>query len=235
MICTTPDCERPTETYLCTQCVSDLEKWIEQIPLLLPELDVTIARLDVTRPGNSETRSTNVAGSAAPANLDALQLKLNLASVTHTAAEYAKEDHAAGTAWIIQEWCKRAEVMISGPEEIRIVTTHIDCGGNVTTTNPKPLVTDTNPDPTDAGTCQTCGGVVTTTPKKTAARVNQEAPPMITRRLIPWLREHARIHITRADINNWRQRGHLNPVEQDPSPTYRPIDIINVYQQKGRP
>lgn len=120
MICTTPDCGRPTETYLCKQCVSDLEKWLEQIPLLLPELDVTIARLDVTRPGNSETRSTNVAGSAAPANLDALQLKLNLASVTHTAAEYAKEDHAAGTAWIIQEWCKNAELMISGPEEPHI-------------------------------------------------------------------------------------------------------------------
>lgn len=117
MICTTPDCERATSTYLCTQCVSDLQAWIDQVPLLLPELDVTIARLDVVRPTNSETRSTNVAGSAAPANLDALQLKANMQTVTHTAAEYAKEDHAAGTAWIIQEWCKNAELLISGPED----------------------------------------------------------------------------------------------------------------------
>lgn len=234
MTCTTPDCERATSTYLCTQCVSDLQAWIDQVPRLLPELDVTIARLDVTRPGNSETRSSNVAGSAAPANLDALELKARLQSVTHTAAEYAQEDHAAGTAWIIQEWCKNAELLISGPEEIRIVTTHIDCGGNVTTTNPRPQVTDNNPDPTDAGTCQSCGNLVSTSPKKTAARVNAEAPPMITRRLIPWLREHARIHITRADINNWRQRGHLHPVAHEPTPTYRPADVVNVYQNKGR-
>ena len=120
MICTTPDCELATSTYLCTQCVSDLAASIEYAHRLLPDLDVTIARLDVTRPGNPETRSTNVAGSAAPANMDALQLKLNLESVTHTAEEYAKEIHAAGTAWIIQEWCKSAEVLISGPEEIRI-------------------------------------------------------------------------------------------------------------------
>lgn len=118
MICSTPDCERGTSTYLCTQCVSDLQAWIDQVAFLLPELDVTIARLDVTRPGNSETRSSNMAGSAAPANLDALQLKANLESVTHTAAEYAAMDHAAGSAWIISEWCKSAELLISGPEAV---------------------------------------------------------------------------------------------------------------------
>lgn len=116
MICTTPDCETPTQTYLCTQCVSDLQASIEYAQRLLPDLDVTIARLDVTRPGNPETRNTNVAGSAAPANMDALQIKLNIESITHTAEEYAKEDHAAGTAWIISEWCKSAEMLISGPE-----------------------------------------------------------------------------------------------------------------------
>ena len=118
MNCTTPDCETPTQTYLCAQCVSDLQASIEYAHRLLPDLDVTIARLDVTRPGNPETRNTNVAGSAAPANMDALQLKLNLESVTHTADEYAKEDHAAGTAWIIGEWCKSAELLISGPEAV---------------------------------------------------------------------------------------------------------------------
>lgn len=116
MICTTPDCELATSTYLCTQCVSDLQASIDYAHRLLPDLDVTIARLDVTRPGNPETRSSNVAGSAAPANMDALQLKLNLESVTHTAEQYANEIHAAGTAWIIGEWCKDAEMLISGPE-----------------------------------------------------------------------------------------------------------------------
>lgn len=193
MDCTTPECGTPTAgTYLCTQCVSDLQAWIDQVAFLLPELDVTIKRLDVTRPGNSETRSTNVAGSAAPANLDALQLKLNLESVTHTAAEYAAMDHAAGSAWIISEWCKSAELLISGPAEPRI-----DHQAN-------------------------------------KARIKEIAPPMITRQLIPWLKKNARIHITRADINNWRQRGHLHPVDREPSPTYNASDVINVYQMKGR-
>lgn len=120
MNCTTSDCNQPTDLYLCTQCVSDLQASIEYAHRLLPDLDVTIARLDVTRPGNPETRSTNVAGSAAPANMDALQLKLNMEAVTKTATEYAHDPRVAGMAWLLGEWCKSAEVLISGPEEIRI-------------------------------------------------------------------------------------------------------------------
>lgn len=192
MTCTTSDCNQPTDLYLCNQCVSDLQASIEYAHRLLPDLDVTIARLDVTRPGNPETRSTNVAGSAAPANLDALQLKLNMEAVNQTATEYAHDPRVAGMAWLLGEWCKSAELLISGPEEPRI-----DHEGN-------------------------------------KERVKEIAPPMTTRQLLPWLRTNARIAITRADINNWRQRGHLRPVELEPSPTYHPSDVLNAYHQKGR-
>ena len=67
-----------------------------------------------------------------------------------------------------------------------------------------------------------------------AERIKEIAPPMTTRQLLPWLRKHARIHITRADINNWRQRGHLHPVDREPSPTYNASDVLNAYHQKGR-
>lgn len=120
MTCTTSDCEMPTDLYLCTQCISDFQASIEYAHRLLPDLDVTIARLDVTRPGNPETRATNVAGSAAPANLDALQLKLNMSAVTQTATQYAHDPRVAGMAWLLGEWCKSAELLISGPEEPRI-------------------------------------------------------------------------------------------------------------------
>ncbi|WP_139244325.1 hypothetical protein [Arthrobacter alpinus] len=83
-------------------------------------MDVAIARLDVTRPGNPETKSSNDAGSAAPANLDAIELKARMLTVTNTAAQYALMDHAAGTAWIIAEWETKAEAIISGPQEPRI-------------------------------------------------------------------------------------------------------------------
>lgn len=118
--CTTEDCGNHTATWLCDQCVSDLQQWIDKALLIMPEMDVTIARLDVTRPGNSETRSTNVAGSAAPANLDALQLRLNMESIGPDAKVYALDPRAAGLAWLIQDWYTKAELLVSGPEEIHV-------------------------------------------------------------------------------------------------------------------
>lgn len=97
--------------------MSDLQQWIDKALLLLPELDVTIARLDVTRPGNPETRNANHAGSAAPANLDALQLKFNMATIDKDAKVYALDERAAGFAWLIQDWTTKAELLISGPDE----------------------------------------------------------------------------------------------------------------------
>lgn len=118
--CTTEDCGNHTATWLCGQCVSDLQQWIDKALLIMPEMDVTIARLDVTRPGNPETRNANHAGSAAPANLDALQLKLNMESIGPDAKVYALDPRAAGLAWLIQDWYTKAELLVSGPEEIHV-------------------------------------------------------------------------------------------------------------------
>lgn len=189
MTCTTSDCNQPTDLYLCNQCVSDLQASIEYAHRLLPDLDVTIARLDVTRPGNPETRTTNVAGSSAPANMDALQLKLNMEAVNQTAAQYAHDPRVAGMAWLLGEWCKSAELLISGPEEPRI-----DHEGN-------------------------------------AEKVKEIAPPMTTRQLLPWLRTNARIAITSMDIRNWARRGHLRPVECEPSPTYWPHEVLQAHKE----
>lgn len=115
--CTTQECGNHAATWLCDQCVSDLQQWIDKALLLLPELDVTIARLDVTRPGNPETRNANHAGSAAPANLDAMQLKSNMATIDKDAKVYALDERAAGFAWLIQDWTTKAELLISGPDE----------------------------------------------------------------------------------------------------------------------
>lgn len=115
-LCTTSECGNQTATWLCSTCVSDLQAWIDKALLLVPELDVTIARLDVTRPGNSETRNANKAGSAAPGNLDAMQLKINLQTVDPDAKVYALDPNASGLAWLIRDWTTKAELLISGPE-----------------------------------------------------------------------------------------------------------------------
>lgn len=124
--CTTEGCETPTETYLCADCVRDLQAWLDKGRELLPDLDVTIARLDNVRPTNNEgNNGTKSAGSSAPLNVDAMQLKINLSSMARDAATYATDPHAAGIAALIQTWVTNAELAISGPE-----TEHIDHAAN---------------------------------------------------------------------------------------------------------
>lgn len=193
--CTTPDCESPSgDLYLCAQCIRDFQAWIDQVPLLLPELDVTIARLDNVRVGNIEGgNGTKSAGSAAPLNIDAVQLKINLKTVDRQAKDYAKEPHAAQMAALLTEWITKAELLISGPEE-----EHINHEAN-------------------------------------RAKVEEIAPPMPTRQLLPWLRKNAKISITSQHIRDWVRRGHLKPVEREPSPTYHPHEVIAAHHRKDTP
>lgn len=116
--CTTADCGMDAILYLCPQCIRDLDAWIEKCREILPELDTTIARLDNVRVGNVEGgNGSKSAGSSAPLNLDAMQLKINLASLTQSAEHYAHDQFAAGIAWTIQDWYTKAELLISGPED----------------------------------------------------------------------------------------------------------------------
>lgn len=116
--CTTDDCRNQTHTYLCGRCVSDLQAWIDMVPALIVALNVTIAKLDNLRPaGGGGGGGGHKPGSDAPINLDALQLQENLRSVARKASSYAPDPHAAGMAWLIQDWVTKAERMVSGPDE----------------------------------------------------------------------------------------------------------------------
>lgn len=114
--CTTMDCGNFTDQYICNQCVSDLQAWIDKAHKYAPELNVTIAKLDVLRHAGSTGGGGGKAGSAAPVNLDAVQLQQNLYSVDRDAKVYALDQFAAGIAWTIQDWVNKAERIISGPE-----------------------------------------------------------------------------------------------------------------------
>ena len=116
MECTTEDCRNMTSTYLCTQCVSDLQQWLDRVPVLLGCLRVTIARLDHVRPVGGGGSGGSKPGSAAPINLDALQLAENLRTVGSDAKVYAHDERAAGLAWLIADWVTKAELLVSGPE-----------------------------------------------------------------------------------------------------------------------
>lgn len=114
--CTTDDCGNWTETYLCGRCVDDLQAWLDKVPVLVEALTVTVHKLDHVRPAGGGGGGGAKPGSAAPINLDALQLQENLRTVGTSAAWYATRDHAAGSAWLIQDWVTKAELLVSGPE-----------------------------------------------------------------------------------------------------------------------
>ena len=185
--CTTEDCRNLTHTYLCSRCVDDLAAWINKIPILLVELRVTIARQDHVRPAGGGGGGSKP-GSAAPLNLDALQLAENLRTVGKSAKDYAHQEHAAGQAWLIQDWVTKAELLVSGPEAEHV--NHADI----------------------------------------RKRLEERRPdPMPTRKLIPWLRENARVTVTQFDIRNWARRGKLVAIDREPLPTYHPYDVLNAW------
>lgn len=192
--CTTEDCANQTHTYLCSRCVSDLQAWIDKIPVLIETLSVTIAKLDNLRPAGSGGGGGggHKPGSAAPINLDALQLQENLRSVWPSARDYAKDSRAAGLAWLIQEWVTKAERMVSGPDE-------------------PPVNHQANRE-----------------------RIKGIAPAMPTRKLVPWLRDNAKVIVTSKDIRNWAFRGKLKAVEQDPQPTYHPHEVLDAWYETRR-
>lgn len=65
-------------------------------------------------------------------------------------------------------------------------------------------------------------------------RVKEIAPPMPTRKLIPWLREHAKLSLTSQIIRHYVHKGYLHAVEREPQPTYHPHEVINVYNNHGK-
>lgn len=114
--CTTQDCQHHTSTYLCTQCVTDLQAWLDKVPALIVALDVTIAKLDNVRSAGGGGGGSKP-GSTMPINMDASELKARLCSVGKDAKAYAHDERAAGLAWLIQDWATKAELMVSGPEQ----------------------------------------------------------------------------------------------------------------------
>jgi hypothetical protein len=223
-----------TSTYLCTQCVSDLQQWLDRVPVLLIDLRVTIARLDNVRPVGGGGSGGSKPGSAAPINLDALQLAENLRSCGSDAKHYAHDERAAGLAWLIQDWVNKAELMVSGFPETRIIT-RCRCGGDVTTTFPPPEPTPTNPDPADTGTCQSCGITVSTTKQDTLERIIENAPgPMKTQEIVSWIKTNAGHNIATTDIRNWAREGLITRTN-DPSegrPTYEVQEVLRITYRK---
>ena len=65
-------------------------------------------------------------------------------------------------------------------------------------------------------------------------RLEGSAEPMPTRKLVPYLRQYAKIHITGQNIRDWARRDKIRPIERTPSPTYNPIEVLDAWHETRR-
>lgn len=235
--CTATDCGRPTSLYLCNQCTQDLQAWIDKVPDLYRDLYLTMARLDKVAHNNKGGKGGKaIIGSPAPINLDAGQLRWNLASIDRSAAKYAEDPRAAGIMARIIDWCKKSEQMILGAPEQRIITT-CECGGKVISDKPKPEPTERDPDPEDAGECRDCNTRVSFTQSqlenRLKGRVQEEEPdPLTSTDVRKWIKEKSGVLISADDIKNWCKAKKIRQVPAETKkdkPRYYAVDILKVH------
>lgn len=125
--CTAEDCENPTDLYLCNQCVSDLQAWLNKAPEMMNELFITMARLDETAPRNREGGDGMTTEPVMPIRVGALEVRGALrmwVEVTPQgdpkpldAATLAEDKHAGKFLPMLIGLIEKAERVIDNPME----------------------------------------------------------------------------------------------------------------------
>lgn len=233
MTCTTTDCGAPSELYLCPACIRDLQAWIDKVPEVREELFTTMAKLDKVAPQHREGGGGLSTESSIPAREAAMDKRYALKLWEGQDAQLLANDrHAGGYASMLKRLFKDADRITDNPPETRVITT-CECGGTVTTRNPKPEPTEENPDPEDWGNCRTCGEPVCRTEQSTRQRIQEGVPKSLkTRDALKWIRDNSRISIKSTDVRNWAREGKLqrtNPEAEDERPAYNVADILTIH------
>lgn len=233
MTCTTADCESPATLFLCGHCIRDLQAWIDRVPDLRRSLFTTMSKLDQTAPQNREGGGGLSTGSAMPISDRAMDKRAALRIWEGQDAEQlAHDQYAGGFLPMLKQLIEEAERIIDNPPETRVITT-CDCGGTVTSTDPKPEPTIKDPDPEDWGECRTCHKHIARTEHGTRARIQERVPQsMKTKDALKWMRDNAGISIASTDIRNWAREGKLirtNPNDEGERPAYNVAEILAIH------
>lgn len=118
--CTTERCNNPTpdRIYLCPQCVSDLQQWLDKITPTRQMLFTTMAKLDNTGPKNSEGGGGGSTGSAMPLREGAMDVRYALAIWEgHKAKGLARDPHAGGFLEEVKKLVDKAYELVDLPPE----------------------------------------------------------------------------------------------------------------------
>ena len=230
--CTTEDCRNMTSTYLCTQCVSDLQQWLDRVPDMREELFVTMARLDAIAPRNSGGGGGTTEAPAA-VNHGAMDVRYALAVWEgQDARKLAEDKFAGGFLPLLQELLAKAERIIDLP------TQKIVYGPCQADTDTGECEQQLKAEPEEeAITCPACGAshnvesIIQDRTKRTRGN------PMPPKEVREYLMKTTRTYVTKKDIENWVMHGHIKYVlarvttTAKPPRIYYPGDVLATHHK----
>lgn len=227
--CTAPDCENPTDLYLCNTCVTDLQAWIDKAATVRADLFVTMAKLDKTAPKNVEGGSGLTTGSAMPLRDSAMEARTALAAwVGQNAALLAKERLSGDYVTFLPLLIRKAERLMDNPEEIH---TFGKCGADDCT------ATLTGSPDTTWVNCPDCEAPHNIRRRLKEMKDAAKGQPLPPRQAREYLRDKAGISIKTKDFENWVQLRRLAYVldrvttDNKPRKIYFPGDVFRTYQE----
>ena len=203
--CTAPDCENPTDLYLCGVCVSDLQQWLAKVKPLRAELFTTMAKLDQTAPTKSEGGGGISTGSAMPLRAGALEARQHLSVWEgRDAADLAHEEFSGEYINAVRKLIAVAEKIIDNPEEqftfgICGAETGVGPCGATITAAPEAVWTN----------CHACEAPHNVRERTEALRAKAKGEPLSPREVRDYLRTNAGISIKTKDFENWVYHRHL--------------------------
>ena len=228
--CTTEDCNNHTSTYLCGQCVTDLQAWLDKVPDLREELFVTMAKLDAVAPRNSGGGGGKTENPA-PVNHGAMDIRHALAVWEgQDAAKLAHDKFAGGFLPLLKELIEAAEKAIDLPTHTVV---YGPCQAN---TGEGECDQHLKADP-EAETiiCPACGAIHRAISLIESRARRARGNPMPPREAREFLQKEARVFILKKDFENWVQLGKLEPVLKTDAAgkerkMYYPGDVLQVFQ-----
>lgn len=233
--CTATDCEQPTDLYICKQCVSDLQLWLDKVKPLRAELFTTMAKLDQTAPTKSEGGSGISTGSSMPLRAGALEARQHLSVWEgRNAADLAHEEFSGEYINALRKLIAVAEKIIDNPEEhftFGICGAETGVGPCSATITAPPEATWTN--------CQTCEAPHNVRERTDKLKSKAKGEPLPPREVREYLRINAGISIKTKDFENWVYHRHLTYVlervgtggpKESGRRIYYPGEVFRVYR-----
>lgn len=123
--CTGENCDDLTDLHLCNRCIHELRDTLNQIPALIPILNLITIRQE--QPFTNRTNTSTTGGSpSTPLNLSSEALASNLRmALGRTAHDYAHDTDAGWAKSYIEDQVTKADLMVNGEPEIRMTPDYI--------------------------------------------------------------------------------------------------------------